>query len=115
MANEARCATIEFVEVFIIPKRGGDVGEDKAKSCPKQDDNEAINALCEEKVNEEAEAQANVRVKRHWPLFEKVVENGTLPKTDEGTTYAVIIVGCGDDNEAESEAEGDCDDAIHRK
>jgi len=28
-----------------------------------------------------------------------VVEDGTLPETDEGTTYAVII-GCGDDNEA---------------
>jgi len=44
-----------------------------------------------------------------------VVENGTLPETDKGTTYAVIIVGRGDDDEAESEAQGDCEDAIHRK
>jgi len=50
MANEARCATIKSVEVFIVPKRGGDVGEDEAKYCPKQDDGEAMNALCEEKV-----------------------------------------------------------------
>jgi hypothetical protein len=51
MANEARCATIKSVEVFIVPKRGGDVGKDKAKSCPKQDDSEAIDAFCEEKVD----------------------------------------------------------------
>jgi hypothetical protein len=51
MANEARCATIKSVEVFIVPKRGGDVGEDEAKSRPKQDDNEAIDALCEEEVD----------------------------------------------------------------
>jgi hypothetical protein len=51
MANEARCTTIKSVEVFIIPKRGSDVGEDKAKSCPKQDDKEAIDALCEEEVD----------------------------------------------------------------
>jgi hypothetical protein len=115
MANEARCTTIKSVEVFIIPKRGGDVGEDKTKSCPKQDDNEAIDALCKKKIDQEAESQADVGVKRHWPLFEEVVQNGTLPKTNEGTTYAVVIVGCGDYNEAESEAQGDCEDAIHRK
>jgi hypothetical protein len=51
MANEARCATIKSVEVFIVPKRGGDVGEDKAESCPKQDYKEAMDALCEEKVD----------------------------------------------------------------
>ena len=94
MANEARCATIKSVEVFIVPKCGGDVGEDEAKSCPKQDDSEAIDALREEEVDQEAEAQADVGVERHWPLFEEVVENGTLPETDEGTAYAVIIVGC---------------------
>jgi len=51
MTNEATGSTIESVEVFIIPKRGGDVGEDKAKSCPKQNNSEAIDALCKEKVD----------------------------------------------------------------
>jgi hypothetical protein len=51
MANEATCAAIKFVEVFIVPERGGDIGKDEAKSCPKQDDGEAIDALCEKKVN----------------------------------------------------------------
>jgi hypothetical protein len=33
-----------------------------------------------------------------------VVENGTLPETDEGTTYAIIIMRGENYNEAESEA-----------
>jgi hypothetical protein len=74
-----------------------------------------VDALCEEKVDQEAEAQADVGVKRQWPFFEEVVENGTLPETDEGTTYAVIIMRGGDYNKTEGEAQRDCEYAVHRK
>ena len=51
MANEATGATIKSVEIFIVPERGGDVGKDEAESCPKQDNSEAIYALCKEEVD----------------------------------------------------------------
>jgi hypothetical protein len=44
-----------------------------------------------------------------------VVENGTLPEANEGAPYAVIVMRGGDYDEAESEAQGDCDDTVHRK
>ena len=55
MADEATGATIKLAEVLVIPKCGGDVGDDKAEASPEEDDGEAVNAFCEEKVDEKSE------------------------------------------------------------
>lgn len=115
MANVAAGATIKSMEVFVVPKCGGDVGEDKAQPGPEEDDGKAVYTFCEKKVDQEADAQADVGIKGLWPLFKEMVENGTLPKTDEGTTDAIVMVGGGIYDEAESKAKRDCEDAVHRK
>ena len=46
---------------------------------------------------------------------ESRIEYGTLPETDEGTTYAVIIVRSRDDDETEGKAQGNCEEAVHRQ
>jgi hypothetical protein len=39
------------MEVLVIPKCGGDVGDDEAEAGPEEDDGDAEKALCEEKVD----------------------------------------------------------------
>jgi len=91
MTDVATGATIESAKVFVVPECGCHVGEDKAEARPEDDDGEAVDAFCEEKVDEETEAQADVGVERHWPLFEEMVENGTLPESNEGTSDADVM------------------------
>jgi hypothetical protein len=104
MADEATGAAIKPVKVFVVPKCGGDVGEDEAKGCPEEDDGQAMDTFGEEKIDQEAEAQADVGIDGLWPLFEEVIENGTLPESDERTTDAVVMVGGRIYDEAKSKA-----------
>jgi hypothetical protein len=104
MADVAAGAAVEPAQVLVVPERGGDVGEDKAEPRPEEDDGEAVDALCEEEVDEKAEAQADPGVEGHWPFFEKVVEDGALPETDEGTSYADVVGRDGIDYQTQGEA-----------
>lgn len=52
VADVAAGATIEPVEVLIIPKCGSDIRDDEPETGPKENDGETKDALCEEEVDE---------------------------------------------------------------
>ena len=55
MSDEAAGASIKPVEVLIIPKSGGDIGDDESEAGPEENDGETMNALGKEEVDEETE------------------------------------------------------------
>lgn len=63
-----------------------------------------MDTFSEEKVDEEAEAEADVRVDRHWPFFEEMIEHGALPESDEGSSDAGVVERGGIHDEAKCKA-----------
>ena len=55
VADEATGATIKSMEVLVIPKCGGDVGDDEAESGPEENDGKTMNALGKEEVDKKTE------------------------------------------------------------
>ena len=52
MTDVAAGATVEPVEVLIIPKCRGDIGDDESKTGPEENDGETVDALGKEEVDE---------------------------------------------------------------
>jgi len=51
VADEATGAAIKFVKILVIPKCGGDIGEDESETCPEENDGKAMDALGKEEVD----------------------------------------------------------------
>jgi len=51
VADEATGATVKPVEILIVRKCGGNVGNDEPKADPEEDDDETMDALGKEKVD----------------------------------------------------------------
>jgi len=51
VADEATGATVKPVEILIIPKCGGNVGDDESEAGPEENDGETMDALGKEEVD----------------------------------------------------------------
>jgi len=78
-SEEAASATIDSAEALIVPKGGGDVGNDHAHACPEQNDGESREAFCEEEVDKEPKAKSDVGVIGPGHFVEEMIEDGALP------------------------------------
>lgn len=72
-----------------------DVGKDHSQPGPEEDYGHPRDIFCKDDVNEHAERESNIRVEGGGELPDKMVEDDSLPKTDEDAMNAkTVVFGC---------------------